>query len=94
MTPDSDGSSSVLVDFDIERILSDQDVKIENLEATVDGVDKSISDGKTLVSMPSKFCRALSEEIMAEVMRADIDEDEIKNSGSASGSSSKGKQTS
>lgn len=84
-----DGNGSVDVQFDVEKIFDQQDVRITGVEIeTVDEKGKStvkaITTGSDLVRTPSKFLAAMADEAMTEIMSTDFDDEFLKNSESAS----------
>jgi len=87
--PTSSGTGSVDVNYDVERIFSQQEVVLSGIEVeTTDEkgktITRKITSGSDLVSTPSKLLNALAEEAMNEIMSMDFEDELIKNSGSAS----------
>lgn len=87
-----DGSGSVDVQFDVEKIFDQQDVKITGVEIEmVDEKGKStvraVTSGGDLARTPSKFLAAMADEAMTEIMSTDFDDEFLKNSEPASGRS-------
>ncbi len=95
--PGVEGSGSVDVQFEVEKIFTEQDVCLINVEIeTIDDKGKAetrnLTSGVELIRIPSKFLAAMAEEAMTEIMSTDFGDELIKNSESALGSSSKGKE--
>lgn len=77
------------VQFDVEKIFDQQDVRITGVEVeTLDEKGKStikaITTGSDLVRTPSKFLAAMADEAMTEIMSTDFDDEFLKNSEQAS----------
>lgn len=76
----------VRVEFSVSKILKDQDVRIKNLEVVKDGKTVEISTGSQLADESSRFCSALIDELLTEIMSLDYGDELIKNSESDSAS--------
>lgn len=87
----------LVVELDAEKILSRQDVTIENLQIELVESDKplvkEISTGTELIRVPAKFTSMLTEELVSAIMGLDISDELLKNSVSASEQSSGTKES-
>ena len=84
-----DGDGTIDVQFDVEKIFDQQDVRLSGIEIeSVDEKGKStvrqITTGSDLVRTPSKFLVELANEALKEIMSKDFEDELLKNSGSAS----------
>lgn len=89
----ADGSGSVDVQFDVEKIFDQQDVRLTGIEVEAfdekgKGTVRQITTGSDLVRTPSKFLVAVADEAMTEIMSTDFTDEFLKNSASVSGPSS------
>ena len=83
-----DGTGSVDVQYEVEKIFNEQDVCLINVEIeTIDSKGKAstraLTSGAELIKTPSKFLAAMADEAMAEIMSTDFNDELLKNSGSA-----------
>lgn len=84
-----DGDGTIDVQFDVEKIFDQQDVRLSGIEIeSVDEKGKStvrqITTGSDLVRTPSKFLVELANEALKEIMSKDFEDELLKNSGPAS----------